>query len=347
MMVLVAAGARGLRAQGEPILTFLTIPIEAQSVGIGESGTALNGSLSLLHLNPAQINFVEDWDIFYNRMALGTFSRPEAGYFFGGAGVTLNEKWKAGLFLRRFTVGEAVLIGGDDPERTITEYDMAIGLSIGRNATKRLSWGANLSYLRSVIREASVNSFAVDIGLLWRDILPKLGYRSSRPERPTMKDLLLRDDITGLNIGVALLNAGPSIQYSEQFADQPIPQRLRLGLAWQLLSFPHSHLRLTGEMEKPLHDENSNFLTALFSRWSDPLFEDMHYHAGFQVRIFYLVTIRGGLSHDALFDETRKTFGFGLDFKFLSLNYGGWFNGDDRSNLYNDRNVISIRVGEL
>ena len=74
-------------------------------------------------------------------------------------------------------------------------------------------------------------SYAVDMGLLYKDLLPKM------------------------KLGLVLQNLGPNIMYIDAEQSSPLPRNLKAGVAYQLIQSQYNNLMLTAELNASLVEE--------------------------------------------------------------------------------------------
>lgn len=329
-------------------MRFLNVAIDGWGLAAGQTGVAGSGSLPQIYQNPAQIAGREGWEAFYARQFVEEEVAVDAGHTALGAAFELDSDTRAAVTIRRFTYGSFALEGADGGTiRVERAYEMSIGMALGRRFGERWAAGAQLHYLRGNFYEDDANSVALDLGVRWSGLLPGLTLQGGGEVRESMRDLRRLDDDAGIHLGAALLSMGPGFAYGEREPELPLPQRLRVGVAWQAIRYPHSHLRLYGEWEKDLFRAGDNFVTSLASGWKDRTFVDSRYHLGARARIFYVLTAAAGAvwRPAATGTEWIPTIGLGLEFRYLTLHMAQWLEDDPVYSINTTGFRVSIAMG--
>lgn len=147
---------------------FLTIPVGARGIGMGEAYTAVTDDISSIWWNPAGLGFVNDTqvmlnvvdytlDITYSYCAMATplaDGRVVVGGFFGYLSVPDME-------ITTVSVPEGT-------GRVFDAYDFQMGGSLAYNFSDRFSGGLNMKYVhQDVFDNIAGNAFAVDAGAIY------------------------------------------------------------------------------------------------------------------------------------------------------------------------------------
>ncbi|MDP6983975.1 MAG: PorV/PorQ family protein, partial [Candidatus Latescibacteria bacterium] len=224
LMAAMLCGVVVERAEATPesraAVLFLLIEPGARAIGMGESYVAIADDATASYFNPAalagqtarKLNFTHaKWlpgladDLSYEFLA---YSQPVEGWGnigINGALLNLGEQTRTG------ERGEVL--------GTFSSYDLALSAAYGADIGDNLSAGICLKFIRSNLADQGAgiergkgvgNSFAADLGLLWK-ITPTL------------------------NIGAALRNLGPKIAYIDASQADPLPQHIVLGMAYEVL----------------------------------------------------------------------------------------------------------------
>ncbi|HSG46228.1 MAG TPA: PorV/PorQ family protein [Longimicrobiales bacterium] len=245
--VLLGGSAPALRAQEQGSSTeaalFLLLPVGAKGVGMARAMTALEGSESvwwnpagLAGLENSRIQVTRGEDISGDATSLtGLYHRPGVGTF--GASYLLLD------------LGEVTLTDREGNPLGRVSFRYHTGLVSGATRVLGdLALGMNLKVIQSRLTcrgeclDAGVTAttYALDAGAQWRDVagLP-------------------------LTLGAALVHAGPRLQVVNEAQSDPLPTRMRVAVAYDLLRHwepaeeLHAHARLAVELEDRWRDPGS------------------------------------------------------------------------------------------
>ena len=302
---------------------FLLIEPGARASGMGESYVAIADDATASYFNPAalagqtdrKLNFThQKWlpgladDLSYEFLA---YSQPVEGWGnIGVSGTLLN----LGEQTRTGERGE--ILG------SFSSYDLALSGAYGDDISGNLSAGIGLKFIRSNLADQGAgiergsgigNSFAADLGLLWRAT-------------------------SSLSLGAALRNLGPNIAYIDASQADPLPQHLVLGVAYEIMETEYHDMLLSIDVYKPLIDDG-NFATNLVTAWADESmsneFKEMDLHAGGEYRYGLsaikgqsFLALRAGYSFDHDGDLKTPTFGLGLKYNVFQVDVA-YITGDD------------------
>lgn len=205
--------------------------------------------------------------------------------------------------------GESGQILGD-----FSSYDVAISAAYGSEIADNMSAGIGLKFIRSSLspefgagqeRGKGVgNSFATDLGLLWKI-------------SPTM------------TFGTALRNLGPKIAYIDASQADPLPQHIVAGLAYKALDTEFNDLLFSVDLYKPLIADGT-FASNLVTAWADESlgneFKEMDLHVGGEYKYGLssrqdesFFAMRGGYSLDRDGELKVWTVGVGLKYNMFQV----------------------------
>lgn len=328
------------RAEATPesraAVLFLLIEPGARAIGMGESYVAIADDATASYFNPAalagqtarKLNFTHaKWlpgladDLSYEFLA---YSQPVEGWGnigINGALLNLGEQTRTG------ERGEVL--------GTFSSYDLALSAAYGADIGDNLSAGIGLKFIRSNLADQGAgiergkgvgNSFAADLGLLWK-ITPTL------------------------NIGAALRNLGPKIAYIDASQADPLPQHIVLGMAYEVLETEFHNMLLSVDLYKPLIDDHS-FAKNLLTAWTDEAmgdeFKEMDLHVGGEYRYGLsavkdqsFLALRAGYSLDHDGDLKTPTFGLGLKYNLFQVDVA-YITGDDTPMQDNTRFSLNL-----
>jgi len=203
---------------------FLQIEPDSRGGGMGNTGVAIADNAAAIFWNPAGLGFQDgtqisithaNWlpafnaDLFYDYLVAKTYVEG-IGTF--GAHVTflnLGEQIRTddtGLEMNRFN-----------------SYELATGISYGRQLSDRFSVGTGIRYIYSSLASGELmtgerinpgSSVGVDLAMLYKSHPFQLISRESR-----------------IQAGVNLSNIGPGVNYTDNSVKDPLPTVLRAGWA--------------------------------------------------------------------------------------------------------------------
>jgi len=340
LMAAMLCGVVVERAEATPesraAVLFLLIEPGARAIGMGESYVAIADDATASYFNPAalagqtarKLNFTHaKWlpgladDLSYEFLA---YSQPVEGWGnigINGALLNLGEQTRTG------ERGEVL--------GTFSSYDLALSAAYGADIGDNLSAGIGLKFIRSNLADQGAgiergkgvgNSFAADLGLLWK-ITPTL------------------------NIGAALRNLGPKIAYIDASQADPLPQHIVLGMAYEVLETEFHNMLLSVDLYKPLIDDHS-FAKNLLTAWTDEAmgdeFKEMDLHVGGEYRYGLsavkdqsFLALRAGYSLDHDGDLKTPTFGLGLKYNLFQVDVA-YITGDDTPMQDNTRFSLNL-----
>lgn len=147
---------------GSTAANFLNIGPGARAAGMGGAFTAVSEGALATYWNPAGLSAAEGGEI-----ALGHFSwYGSSSLQNASAAFKLDDKTSIGASITYLSYGqiegynEAGQATGD-----LTAYDMAVGISIGRQITDQLSAGITGKLISQKAEQAEASAVAVDLGL--------------------------------------------------------------------------------------------------------------------------------------------------------------------------------------
>jgi hypothetical protein len=172
----------------------------------------------------------------------------------------------------------------------INPFDLAVTLSYGTRASKKLAVGLSAKIIYSKLSvqgagrevgQGSGTSFAVEGGLL---------YSASRR----------------LRLGAVVTNLGPDMSYIDAAQSDALPRNLALGFSYKLLDSPYNRLTVVGEINKLLATVNDDFGTE---------FKEAIENVGLEYWYGSLLALRAGYIYDKEGEIKTPTLGVGLQYK--------------------------------
>jgi len=315
---------------------FLLIEPGARASGMGEAYVAIADDATASYFNPAalagqtdrKLNFThQKWlpgladDLSYEFLA---YSQPVEGWGnigINGSLLNLGEQTRTG------ERGE--ILG------SFSSYDLALSVAYGSDIANNLSAGIGLKFIRSNLADQGAgiergkgvgNSFAADLGLLWR-ATPALSF------------------------GAALRNLGPNIAYIDASQADPLPQHIVLGVAYEVMDTEFHDVLLSADIYKPLIADGT-FAENLLKSWTDESlgneFKEMDLHVGGEYRYGLsavqdesFLALRAGYSMDRDGDLKTPTFGLGLKYSKFQVDVA-YITGEDTPMQDNTRFSINL-----
>ena len=315
---------------------FLLIEPGARAIGMGETYVAIADDATASYFNPAalagqsrkKVNFTHSkWlpgladDLSYEFLA---YSTPVEGWGNIGVNVALLN---LGEQIRTDERGNA--------QGTFRSYDMALSAAYGADIGDNMSAGIGLKFIRSNLADQGAgiergkgvgNSFAADIGLLWK-MTPEISF------------------------GAALRNLGPKIAYIDASQADPLPQHIVLGTAYELMDTQYHDVLLSFDLYKPLIADGS-FLGNLVKAWADEGMGDelreMDLHGGGEYKYGLsarqdeaFFALRAGYSWDSDGELKTPTFGVGLKYNRFQVDVA-YITGEDTPMQDNTRFSLNL-----
>jgi len=210
---------------GTYALTFLKIGVSARAAAMGNAFIALANDATATYWNPAgmvdltrttvSLNhgwWVADIDIDY---ASAVFNLPFVPGTFGvsARALTLDPQVERTVFQP----------GGTG--RTFDAGDMSFGLSYAKFFTDKFSSGITLNFVHSGLAEKSINTLAVDFGLIYR-----IGFM-------------------GMRLGMTVQSLGAKVNYDDRASK--IPTLFKVGLSMAAYQRGAHSLLSVGEFSHP------------------------------------------------------------------------------------------------
>lgn len=281
--------AQGVNYAGTSVGNFLKIGLGAKAVALAESDITSADDASGLYLNPGSMSRLES--------ASATFSyiqwlvQSNLSYI---SVILPTEYGSVGLDIAYFGSGdikETTLLRQEGTGRVITANDISLGLAYAKNLTDRFSVGLKIKYLAENLASVSASTFAFDVGSVFETSF-----------------------LNNLKIGIALSNFGGSMQFEGNdlivtqvvpgsTTNKQIPATIQTN-AWNLpLLF-----RIGASTTALVID---NYELALHYMVIDTRDYDVRHNIGASLKIFDIVTLRGGYRIN--YDEATFSAGIGLN----------------------------------
>jgi len=309
-----SAGQAFATSESRAAALFLLIEPGARSHGMGESYVAIADDATASYFNPGALAWQERRKLNLTHMKWLPGLADDLSYSFLGYAQPVEGWGNIGLNFGILNLGEQTRTNErGDVEGNFRSFDMALSVAYGADIGNNLSAGIGLKYIHSHLADKGAgrekgsgvgDSFAVDVGLLWKPS-PVLSF------------------------GAALRNMGPKIVYIDASQADPLPQHIVLGLAYEALDTQYHDVLLSMDVYKPLIADGS-FLGNLVKTWADESmsdeFKEMDLHLGGEYRYGLssrkdeaFFAMRGGYSLDYDGELKLLTTGIGLKFNLFQV----------------------------
>lgn len=285
-------------AVGEATAPSLIIPPGARANGMGESFVSLADDATAAWWNPGGLAFIEGNNLAFMHSQLVPDLATDVYYEYLGYSRSFSGLGTLGFSFIYLTYGESIgKKGPEAPEIPFNSWEGALMASYGMNLMENLGFGLSMKFIYADLapadvtptgREGAGSSIALDLGALWK--------------LPAWKT----------QVGVALTNLGPDVNYEDKEQPNHLPLNLRIGTSFHALSDEISNLIFTVELEQSLvwllHDD-------IDTRRSEI------YHAGAEYRYINLLAGRVGYIYDDDGDFNSATYGLGFMYKNFKFDY--------------------------
>ncbi len=298
-ILLVHLAATVLFARGKPAVPFLLLKDQAN--GMAGSLTAVANDAGAMYFNPAAIAGVRYGGIDYRKydylpqfgkhplhFLAATFKIPHVGAF--------------GIDYTRFDLGEHIII--DEYGNELGRHESkqwALSLGYARCLTDGIRLGGSIKYIKSDMltggRPDANYGIAFDIGVLFERILTDFCFHRQYLGEIYNRFLKHRN-APGLSVGMAVSNIGPYLNH-DKYRDDPLPQRLRLGVAWNLIDTDILGFLISADTRKLLiktyKDGSADpFYQAWFTSWEKFSFDQLDTSIGVELSILCMASFQIG-----------------------------------------------------
>jgi len=344
---------------------FLLIAPDARSGGMGDIGVATSPDANSQHWNASKFAFMP------SKYTVGIVYTPwlrelTNDVFLGGFSFAnrIDDRSAWATSLKYFNLGQIDLTdinGAPEGTEKLNEFSVDGSYSLKLNETYAM--GVTMRYIRSDLGIKSgnttlrpVSTFAVDIS----------GYFQSNEKNYGNFNGVWRG---GYNIS----NIGPKVSYTDDGQDNYIPTNLRIGsgfdfimdsynkvsvnLEFNKLLVPTPSVSLNGDGEAPYIQEDSSFISGIFSSFGDAPggfseeLKEFTWALGAEYVYDNSFALRAGYFNESDLKGARKYFTIGSGFKFKSskLDISYLFNASDIINPLENtlRFSLAFDFGEL
>ena len=265
----------------------LDIQPGARQNGMGAVGVAIaDDATGVTWWNPAGLGFVNRAavDLTYAQLVPGLASDVNYNFL---TYVRPTSGWGAfgiGLVFLSYGTSEGTDPFGT-PTGTFTSNEVSPAISYGTKLLPDLAVGATLKYIRIQLAPQSLSGVGATFGL---DLAA-----------------LYRIPAAKLNMAINVQNLGPSVTFINEDERSPLSRNIKAGLAWDAYEVEGFKLLTAVDFDQSL-------VTDAF--WQ--------LHGGLEVRYTDQIAGRVGYYYDPLGELEGLTFGLGLGWKGLSLDFG-------------------------
>jgi len=295
-IALATAASGQVTKVGTTAATFLSIPVGARAVGMGEAYVAVANDASAMYWNPAGLARLTQNDAIFSHAAW----IADINFNYGGIALPMPDFGTIGINFTSLSMEDMERTTEDQPDGTgefFSAGSFAVGVSYARNLTEWFSIGTNVKYINEHIWNSSATAIGIDVGTLFTtpftgvkfgagmsNIGPKLHIQGD--------DLLVQKDISSINGNNPNINA---LLATDQF---DMPMTLRIGICYEPVINENQHVTFAIDALHP--NDNSESVNV-----------GMEY-SGFQD----VVALRGGYTAIGRQDsEETFTLGGGLRYK--------------------------------
>jgi len=265
----------------------LDIQPGARQNGMGATGVAIaDDATGVTWWNPAGLGFVTKSaiDLTYAQLVPGLASDVNYNY---ATFVHPTSGW-GGLALGLVFLSYGTSEGTDpfgNPTGTFTSNEVSPALYYGTKLLPDLSVGASLKYIRIQLAPQSLSGVGSTFGL---DLAA-----------------LYRIPAARLNFGLNVQNLGPSVTFINEDERSPLSRNIKTGFAWDAYDKDGFRLLAAGDFDQSL-------VTSSFYQL----------HGGIELKYTDQIAGRVGYYYDPLGQLEGLTYGLGLGWKGLSLDFG-------------------------
>jgi hypothetical protein len=265
----------------------LDIQPGARQNGMGATGVAIaDDATGVTWWNPAGLGFVTKSaiDLTYAQLVPGLASDVNYNY---ATFVHPTSGW-GGLALGLVFLSYGTSEGTDpfgNPTGSFTSNEVSPALYYGTKLLPDLAVGASLKYIRIQLAPQSLSGVGSTFGL---DLAA-----------------LYRIPAARLNFGLNVQNLGPSVTFINEDERSPLSRNLKVGTAWDAYDKDGFRVLFAGDFDQSL-------VTSSFYQL----------HGGVELKYTDQIAGRVGYYYDPLGQLEGLTYGLGLGWKGLSLDFG-------------------------
>lgn len=295
-MVLLLSAAAAFAASASVI--WLDITPGARANGMGESFTAVADDATASYWNPAGLAFAatEKKEITLQHSQWLPQLADDLYYEFLGYAQQLEGWGGVGGNITFMSMGEQDEIeeGSSDPIGTFYSYGISMDAAFGTEVAPGLAVGLGLKFIYDHLYyedSGKGSSFAADLGVLYH--VPEQSFGD-------------------ISVGATLSNLGPNVSYGGNSENNPLPRKVKLGVAYMPIEDELTSLLIAADYSK--------LLVSVDDGISEEVKENK-WGAGAEFWYYRLLGLRAGYVHDTEGESTISgvSFGAGLQWNDFQL----------------------------
>lgn len=349
---------QGIGSYGAPSLLFSPSAVAA---GLGTGLVAASTEASAIYYNPAALTRLGQIALAGNTFELLPEFKNDARYYHLAGAVRSGTLWFGAAYTRA-GYGEQIITGENSPDvlGKFEPYEsvmaLAAAVKLGGHARLGASFKrvhASFGPVLSSQQKADASAFAVDFGFLYDGFFPAAHVsKQLLQQRLPWQKWTPNQLPPGFSLGVALANIGSKLEFIDETQADPLPQNLRVGLAWNLIDTDILGLVATGEFRKILLKTDrpglaDGAIKSLFTSWSDQSlrdeFSEAVYTGGVEASFLQLAAIRFGRYWDGDESYGFNTFGYSIGPPVLRFSFAQF--SPFQSPFIDDWHVYTVSVG--
>jgi hypothetical protein len=300
VVLMALATVADLRAQAGSGAEFLTYPMGARAVGMGRAYTAVANDIQAASWNPAGLALLRKKEVSYSRLNSFTFQGLEGDDSINNnlvsVGIPTELYGSFGFSIEIQNYGQTVLTGegGPEPIGVVDDKAMIFYGFYATSITDKLDVGIDYKFasLDYGSMESKATTSAIDLGALYRP------FRT-----------------IPLQVGGSLRNLGFDMQYKDAEQKDPLPRRLRVGAAYDILQHLIGSdvlsLLVSTDIEmwrsKIMDQEDQDKVV------SRPIENSQYF--GTEFSYSGLLFLRFGYIREKLFETVGPAYGIGLNYR--------------------------------
>ena len=154
----------GYSAVGRRSAEFLSVPVSARSVGMGDAYTAVVDDISAIHYNPAGLGFLQKTEFMFTRVNMPA----EVRYNYAAAATPLGDgTWVVGGFygmLSMDPIEETTILFPNGTGSEVDVYSQVLGGTVAYNFSDRFSAGVVVKHVYEDYWGVTAQAVAFDVG---------------------------------------------------------------------------------------------------------------------------------------------------------------------------------------
>ena len=294
LVLLVAQGAFAVTTS----VIWLDITPGARANGIGESFTAVADDATASYWNPAGLAFKQEGqrEITLQHSQWLPQLADDLYYEFLGYAQSLEGLGGVGGNITFMSMGEQQEIeaGSTEPIGTFYSYGISADAAFGTEVAPGLGVGLGLKFIYDHLYykdNGKGSSFAADLGVLYH--VPEQSFGN-------------------VSLGATVTNLGPNVSYGGNSENNPLPRKLKLGVAYVPFEDELTSLLIAGDYTKLLVGIDDGIAEEV---------KDNKWGAGAEFWYYNLLALRAGYVHDTEGETTISgiSFGAGLHWNDFQL----------------------------